>query len=98
MHKCVRQRSLPCEASECVVVLPGDLVLCFQVLVLICILIFLCPLQSKIMLLNTVYLHQHLKPCLQEDNVTIFSLINCASLLDYHLSNFIEFDLSEIGN
>ncbi|XP_039122992.1 protein SAWADEE HOMEODOMAIN HOMOLOG 2-like isoform X3 [Dioscorea cayenensis subsp. rotundata] len=30
VHKCVRQRSLPCEASECVVVLPGDLVLCFQ--------------------------------------------------------------------
>ncbi|KAJ0967963.1 hypothetical protein J5N97_024880 [Dioscorea zingiberensis] len=28
--KCVRQRSLPCEPSECAVVLPGDLVLCFQ--------------------------------------------------------------------
>lgn len=27
----IRQRSLPCEASECVGVLPGDLVLCFQV-------------------------------------------------------------------
>ncbi|MQL69374.1 hypothetical protein Taro_001711 [Colocasia esculenta] len=27
---CVRQRSLPCESSECVVVLPGDPVLCFQ--------------------------------------------------------------------
>lgn len=27
----VRQRSLPCEASECVAVLPGDLILCFQV-------------------------------------------------------------------
>ncbi|KAL6543296.1 Protein SAWADEE HOMEODOMAIN-LIKE 2 [Orobanche hederae] len=26
----VRQRSLPCESSECVAVLPGDLVLCFQ--------------------------------------------------------------------
>ncbi|KAG2306135.1 hypothetical protein Bca52824_025883 [Brassica carinata] len=26
----VRQRSLPCEASECVAVLAGDLVLCFQ--------------------------------------------------------------------
>ncbi|GAQ80770.1 SAWADEE domain containing homeodomain protein [Klebsormidium nitens] len=26
----IRQRSLPCEASECVGVLPGDLVLCFQ--------------------------------------------------------------------
>ncbi|KAH9763899.1 protein SAWADEE HOMEODOMAIN-like protein 2 [Citrus sinensis] len=26
----VRQRSLPCEASECVAVLPGDLILCFQ--------------------------------------------------------------------
>uniref|UniRef100_A0A6N2N304 Homeobox domain-containing protein n=1 Tax=Salix viminalis TaxID=40686 RepID=A0A6N2N304_SALVM len=26
----VRQRSLPCEASECVAVLPGDLTLCFQ--------------------------------------------------------------------
>ncbi|KAK6132811.1 hypothetical protein DH2020_033454 [Rehmannia glutinosa] len=25
-----RQRSLPCESSECVVVLPGDLILCFQ--------------------------------------------------------------------
>lgn len=30
VRKCVRQRSLPCEASECVAVLPGDLVLCFQ--------------------------------------------------------------------
>ncbi|KAK8542764.1 hypothetical protein V6N13_136687 [Hibiscus sabdariffa] len=30
IHKHVRQRSLPCEASECVAVLPGDLVLCFQ--------------------------------------------------------------------
>ena len=29
--KHVRQRSLPCEASECVAVLPGDLILCFQV-------------------------------------------------------------------
>lgn len=29
MH--VRQRSLPCESSECVAVLPGDLILCFQV-------------------------------------------------------------------
>ncbi|XP_074290343.1 uncharacterized protein LOC141617074 [Silene latifolia] len=28
--KHVRQRSLPCEASECIVVLPGDLILCFQ--------------------------------------------------------------------
>lgn len=27
----VRQRSLPCEATECVAVLPGDLILCFQV-------------------------------------------------------------------
>eukprot|EP00897_Mesotaenium_endlicherianum_P010518 jgi/Mesen1/9495/ME000063S08945 len=27
---CVRLRSLPCEASECIGVLPGDLVLCFQ--------------------------------------------------------------------
>ncbi|RVX04026.1 Protein SAWADEE homeodomain-like 2 [Vitis vinifera] len=26
----VRQRSLPCESSECVVVIPGDLILCFQ--------------------------------------------------------------------
>lgn len=26
----VRQRSLPCEASECVSVLPGDLILCFK--------------------------------------------------------------------
>ncbi|XP_051114498.1 protein SAWADEE HOMEODOMAIN HOMOLOG 2-like isoform X2 [Andrographis paniculata] len=26
----VRQRSLPCESSECVAILPGDLVLCFQ--------------------------------------------------------------------
>ncbi|GAB2284453.1 hypothetical protein Dimus_018904 [Dionaea muscipula] len=26
----VRQRSLPCESTECVVVLPGDLILCFQ--------------------------------------------------------------------
>ncbi|KAK8507408.1 hypothetical protein V6N12_072670 [Hibiscus sabdariffa] len=30
IRKHVRQRSLPCEASECVAVLPGDLVLCFQ--------------------------------------------------------------------
>lgn len=32
VKKHVRQRSLPCEAAECVVVLPGDLILCFQVL------------------------------------------------------------------
>ncbi|XP_072961444.1 protein SAWADEE HOMEODOMAIN HOMOLOG 2-like isoform X1 [Typha angustifolia] len=30
VRKCVRQRSLPCEAAECVAVLPGDLILCFQ--------------------------------------------------------------------
>ncbi|KAK0600020.1 hypothetical protein LWI29_010789 [Acer saccharum] len=30
VKKHVRQRSLPCEASECVAVLPGDLILCFQ--------------------------------------------------------------------
>ncbi|XP_050219649.1 protein SAWADEE HOMEODOMAIN HOMOLOG 2-like [Mercurialis annua] len=30
IRKHVRQRSLPCEASECVAVLPGDLILCFQ--------------------------------------------------------------------
>uniref|UniRef100_A0A1D1Y0C1 Homeobox-leucine zipper protein HAT5 n=1 Tax=Anthurium amnicola TaxID=1678845 RepID=A0A1D1Y0C1_9ARAE len=30
VRKCVRERSFPCEASECVVVLPGDLILCFQ--------------------------------------------------------------------
>ncbi|KAF8380846.1 hypothetical protein HHK36_028341 [Tetracentron sinense] len=30
VRKHVRQRSLPCEASECVAVLPGDLILCFQ--------------------------------------------------------------------
>ncbi|CAA6667102.1 unnamed protein product [Spirodela intermedia] len=30
VRKCVRQRSLPCESSECVVLLPGDLILCFQ--------------------------------------------------------------------
>ncbi|XP_078445658.1 protein SAWADEE HOMEODOMAIN HOMOLOG 2-like [Wolffia australiana] len=30
VRRCVRQRSLPCEAAECVVVLPGDLILCFQ--------------------------------------------------------------------
>lgn len=29
--KHIRQRSLPCESSECVAVLPGDLILCFQV-------------------------------------------------------------------
>ncbi|GAB2277993.1 hypothetical protein Dimus_012693 [Dionaea muscipula] len=28
--KHVRQRSLPCESTECVVVIPGDLILCFQ--------------------------------------------------------------------
>jgi hypothetical protein len=32
VQKCVRQRSVPCEATECVAVLPGDLILCFQVL------------------------------------------------------------------
>lgn len=31
VRKHVRQRSLPCESSECVAVLPGDLILCFQV-------------------------------------------------------------------
>ncbi|KAF4394004.1 hypothetical protein G4B88_025973 [Cannabis sativa] len=30
VKKHVRQRSLPCESSECVAVLPGDLILCFQ--------------------------------------------------------------------
>ncbi|KAF8024125.1 hypothetical protein BT93_F1354 [Corymbia citriodora subsp. variegata] len=30
IRKHVRMRSLPCEASECVAVLPGDLILCFQ--------------------------------------------------------------------
>ncbi|KAL8235404.1 hypothetical protein R6Q59_021504 [Mikania micrantha] len=30
IRKNVRQRSLPCEASECVAVLPADLILCFQ--------------------------------------------------------------------
>lgn len=30
IRKHVRQRSLPCEASECVAVLPNDLILCFQ--------------------------------------------------------------------
>ncbi|KAJ4726380.1 Protein SAWADEE HOMEODOMAIN 2 [Melia azedarach] len=30
IKKHLRQRSLPCEASECVAVLPGDLILCFQ--------------------------------------------------------------------
>ncbi|XP_068664692.1 protein SAWADEE HOMEODOMAIN HOMOLOG 2-like isoform X2 [Aristolochia californica] len=30
VHKCVRQRSLPCESTECVVVVPGDLILCYQ--------------------------------------------------------------------
>ncbi|KAK4781558.1 hypothetical protein SAY86_015660 [Trapa natans] len=30
IRKFIRQRSLPCEASECVAVLPGDLILCFQ--------------------------------------------------------------------
>ncbi|KAL9690118.1 hypothetical protein QQ045_010513 [Rhodiola kirilowii] len=30
VSKDVRHRSLPCEASECVAVLPGDLILCFQ--------------------------------------------------------------------
>lgn len=31
IRKHVRPRSLPCESSECVVVIPGDLILCFQV-------------------------------------------------------------------
>ncbi|XP_060200648.1 protein SAWADEE HOMEODOMAIN HOMOLOG 2 isoform X1 [Lycium barbarum] len=30
VRKHVRQRSLPCESSECVAVVPGDLILCFQ--------------------------------------------------------------------
>ncbi|GAA0153879.1 hypothetical protein LIER_12011 [Lithospermum erythrorhizon] len=30
VRKHVRQRSLPCESSECIAVLPGDLILCFQ--------------------------------------------------------------------
>ncbi|KAI7728475.1 hypothetical protein M8C21_012614 [Ambrosia artemisiifolia] len=30
VRKHVRQRSLPCESSECVTVLPADLILCFQ--------------------------------------------------------------------
>lgn len=30
VRSAVRQRSLPCEASECVSILPGDAVLCFQ--------------------------------------------------------------------
>lgn len=30
VRKNVRPRSLPCESSECVAVLPGDLILCFQ--------------------------------------------------------------------
>ncbi|KAJ8765242.1 hypothetical protein K2173_011922 [Erythroxylum novogranatense] len=30
VFKHVRQRSLPCEASECAVVIPGDSILCFQ--------------------------------------------------------------------
>lgn len=30
VRKHVRPRSLPCESSECVAVLPGDLILCFQ--------------------------------------------------------------------
>ncbi|XP_073297380.1 protein SAWADEE HOMEODOMAIN HOMOLOG 2 isoform X2 [Primulina huaijiensis] len=30
INRHVRQRSLPCESSECVAVLPGDLTLCFQ--------------------------------------------------------------------
>lgn len=33
VRKNVRQRSLPCEASECVAVLPADLILCFQVII-----------------------------------------------------------------
>lgn len=30
VNKHVRQRSLPCESTECFAVLPGDLILCFQ--------------------------------------------------------------------
>lgn len=30
IRKHVRPRSLPCESSECVAILPGDLILCFQ--------------------------------------------------------------------
>eukprot|EP00268_Persea_americana_P031617 TRINITY_DN3082_c0_g1_i1.p1 TRINITY_DN3082_c0_g1~~TRINITY_DN3082_c0_g1_i1.p1 ORF type:complete len:345 (+),score=74.24 TRINITY_DN3082_c0_g1_i1:253-1287(+) len=30
VRRSLRQRSLPCEAAECVAVIPGDLVLCFQ--------------------------------------------------------------------
>ncbi|KAG8075904.1 hypothetical protein GUJ93_ZPchr0006g40662 [Zizania palustris] len=32
VRKCVRQRSLPCESTECAAVLPGDLILCFQII------------------------------------------------------------------
>lgn len=32
--KSVRLRSLPCIATECVDVLPGDLILCYQVVIL----------------------------------------------------------------
>uniref|UniRef100_A0A0E0LBP5 Homeobox domain-containing protein n=1 Tax=Oryza punctata TaxID=4537 RepID=A0A0E0LBP5_ORYPU len=37
VRKCVRQRSLPCESTECVAVLPGDLILCFQAKSRLCI-------------------------------------------------------------
>ncbi|KAK8949976.1 hypothetical protein KSP40_PGU016709 [Platanthera guangdongensis] len=30
VRRCVRQRSLPCENVECIALLPGDLILCFQ--------------------------------------------------------------------
>ncbi|KAH9313710.1 hypothetical protein KI387_022337, partial [Taxus chinensis] len=30
VRRSVRRRSLPCEVSECIAVLPGDLILCFQ--------------------------------------------------------------------
>uniref|UniRef100_A0A453RGS0 SAWADEE domain-containing protein n=1 Tax=Aegilops tauschii subsp. strangulata TaxID=200361 RepID=A0A453RGS0_AEGTS len=35
VRKCVRLRSLPCESAECVAVLPGDLILCFQVVIIL---------------------------------------------------------------
>ncbi|XP_068665614.1 protein SAWADEE HOMEODOMAIN HOMOLOG 2-like [Aristolochia californica] len=30
VRKCLRQRSVPCEATECDAVVPGDLILCYQ--------------------------------------------------------------------
>ena len=56
VRKCVRQRSLPCENAECVAVLPGDLILCFQVLYTCIIHTYLSSLSSSFSSMVWAYL------------------------------------------